>query len=75
MHAKENMTRNTVMKKLNDNKNTVRLTSIDHPQIEGAYLKIARCEFHFSCLHLVLCLVKDQTQPLDLFLAQQMAEI
>jgi hypothetical protein len=27
---------------------TVRLTSIDHPQIEGAYLGIARCEFHFS---------------------------
>jgi hypothetical protein len=34
---------------------TVRLTSIDHPQIEGAYLGIARCEFHFSCLRLGLC--------------------
>jgi hypothetical protein len=36
-------------------RSTVRLTSIDHPQIEGAYLGIVRCKFHFSCLRLGLC--------------------
>jgi hypothetical protein len=54
---------------------TVRLTSIDHPQIEGAYisgLRAANFIFH-DCVR--SSVNEDQTQTLDLLLVRHIAQI